>query len=199
MRRNALTIAYAQVRHWLLKEDCYSQQSPFIFSVYQGALDCLKKEKPLSKAEKVAFLVAYFCQITPAQQVLELGSGNEAVTILLNQGTKGICHRLPKSESPESSNEPFSVLMNDHQALDFVFIHSLVSDAYLLELTSLLLPHMQAEGILVLAGIHEGEEMNTSWKRIQADERIRVTLDFFDFGVAFLSYSGPKKALYLSY
>lgn len=199
MRRNALDIAYAQVKHWLLKEDRYSQQSPFIFSVYQGALDCLKKEKPLNKAEKVALLVAYFCQITTAQEVLELGNGNEAATKLLNQATKGVWRRLLKSESSESSDETFSVLLNDLQALDFVFIHSLVSDAYLLELTSLLLPQMHAEGILVLAGIHEREEMNKCWKRIQADERIRLTLDFFDFGVAFLSYSGPKTALYLSY
>ena len=199
MRRNALDIAYAQVKHWLLKEDRYSQQSPFIFSVYQGALDCLKKEKPLSKAEKVALLVAYFCQITKAHQVLELGSGNEAMTKLLNQATKGVWHRLLKPESTESSNETFSELMKDLQTLDFVFIHSLVSNSYLPELTSILLPQMHAEGVLVLAGIHEREEMNRCWKRIQADERIRLTLDFFDFGVAFLSYSGPKTALYLSY
>jgi hypothetical protein len=58
---------------------------------------------------------------------------------------------------------------------------------------------MHSEGILVLTGIHKREEMNRCWKKIQADERIRITLDFFDFGVAFLSYSGPKTALYLSY
>lgn len=199
MHRNALDIAYAQMKHWLLKEDRYSQQSPFIFSIYQGALDCLKKEKPLNKAEKVALLVAYFCQITKADQVLELGSGNEVVTKLLSHATKGTSYRIPSSQGKASGEETFSATLKDLQAVDFVFIHPLVSDTCLQELSALLLPQMHSEGILVLTGIHKREEMNRCWKKIQADERIRITLDFFDFGVAFLSYSGPKTALYVSY
>ena len=94
MRRNVLHFAFAYLKHWLLKEDRYSQQSPFIFSVYQGALDLLKKEKPSSKAEKIALLNGYFCQLTPAIQVLELGVGNETITKSLNQVTQGKLRKI---------------------------------------------------------------------------------------------------------
>lgn len=199
MHRNPLKIGYAKVKHWLLQEDQYSQQSPFIFSVYQGALDFLKTEKTVNKTEKFALLVAYFCQITAANQVLELGSGNEVVTKLLSHATKGTSCRIPRSPENASGVDTFSAALKDLQAVDFVFIHRLISDTYLQELTAHLLPQMHSEGILVLTGIHEREEMNRCWKKIQADERIRITFDFFDFGVAFLSYSGPKTALYLAY
>ena len=42
MRRNSFAIASAYFEHWLRKEDLYSQQSPFIFSLFQGALTYLK-------------------------------------------------------------------------------------------------------------------------------------------------------------
>jgi hypothetical protein len=42
MRRNSFSIASAFFEHWLRKEDIYSQQSPFIFSILQGASTYLK-------------------------------------------------------------------------------------------------------------------------------------------------------------
>jgi len=46
MERSAAHIAFAYLRHWLLKEDRYSQQSPFIFSVYQGVLEMKQSQNP---------------------------------------------------------------------------------------------------------------------------------------------------------
>jgi hypothetical protein len=67
------------------------------------------------------------------------------------------------------------------------------------EFFSHVLPRIHPQGILFFEDIHQNKVMNTGWKKIQADTRIRLTLDFFDFGVAFLSYSGPKTNLILSY
>jgi hypothetical protein len=42
MLRNSVGLAFAYFRHWLRKEDLYSQQSPFIFSRYQDLIHYLK-------------------------------------------------------------------------------------------------------------------------------------------------------------
>ena len=199
MGRNSGHIALAYLKHWLLKEDRYSQQSPFIFSVYQGALDLLKKENPSSKAEKIALLLAYFCQITPANQVLEFGIGNERITELLNQVIHGEFFKIPEPESLVQEIGSHLQQIQKQQSFDFILIHSQHSQAFLHEALTLCLPRIQAQGIVVLEGIHHSQGMNACWKKIQADTRIQLTLDFFDFGVAFLSYSGPKTNLNLSY
>jgi hypothetical protein len=199
MGRNASHIAFANLKHWLLKEDSYSQQSPFIFSVYQGALDLLKKENPSSKAEKVALLAAYFCKITAAKQVLELGFGNEKITKFLNQGTPGKLFKIPGPESLAEDTEAALQQIKEQQSFDFVLIHPQHSEVFLQKALSLCLPRIHAQGILVLEGVHHSQGMNACWKKIKADTRIQLTLDFFDFGVAFVSYSGPKTNLKLSY
>ncbi len=200
MRGKKRNTTFAYLKHWLLKEDQYSQQSPFIYSVYQGALDFLKKETPsASKEEKVALLIAYFCQLTDANQVLELGTGNETKTRLLNQVTKGQVYRISEPAALSQGMEVFQQSILELPALDFVLIHSHFSPALMPELEALFLPRMHAQGLLLLEGIHQHKEMNATWQGIQADTRIRLSLDFFDFGVAFLSYSGPKSKLYLSY
>lgn len=199
MGRNTCHIAFAYLKHWLLKEDRYSQQSPFIFSVYQGALELLKEEKPSSKAEKVALLTTYFCKFTPARLVAEMGTGHAPITKFLNQGTCGKLFKIPGSESLAIDKEDALQQIKEQQSLDFVFIHPQNSEDYLQEFLSLLLPRLHAQAILLIEGIHHSHEMYSSWKKVQADTRIQLTLDFFDFGVAFVSYSGPKTNLNLSY
>lgn len=200
MERNAAGyIAFAYLKHWLLKEDRYSQQSPFIFSMYQGALDLLKKEKPPRKWGKLALLTTFFYRQTAANQALELGIGNEIITKSLDQVTQGKLFKIPVSQSlaPETVTSLRQIL--EQQSFDFVLLHPQCSEDYLQEVLNLLLPKMHAQGILMLEGIHYSKGMNACWKKIQADTRILLTFDFFDFGVAFLRYSGPKTNLSLSY
>lgn len=199
MRRNVLHFAFAYLKHWLLKEDRYSQQSPFIFSVYQGALDCLKKEPPSNKEDKVALLVAYFFQLTAGNQALELGIGNETSARYFDQIPNGKVYRIPTTELLIQGIEAITFENLELQPLDFALIHSQFNQSDLQEVFSQVLPRMHPEGVLILEGIHACKVMNAGWKKIQSDTRIQLTLDFFDFGVAFLSYSGPKTNLNLSY
>lgn len=199
MRQSTLHFAFAYVKHWLLKEDRYSQQSPFIFSVYQGVMDCLKKENPFTKKEKIELLYSYFCQLTNAKQVLVLGTGSGTSTRLLNQVTKGKVHCISQQELIAQEIEVFRQSILKLQALDFVLIHPNFSQAILSKQITVCLTRMDAQGLLLVEGIHLNKEMNTCWKEIQLNNRIQLTFDFFDFGVAFLSFSGPKTTLKLSY
>lgn len=199
MKRDTRLMAYAYLKHWLLKEDKYSQQSPFIFSVYQGALDCLKKKYTSSLEEKVALLVTYFCQLTPANQILELGAANETCTGCLNQIASGKVHPLSTQKRFVQEVEAISPALLEFQTIDFILIHSQFIPADLPVALSHLLPQMNPEGILFFEGIHQNKVVNACWKYCQAATGIQLTLDFFDFGVAFLSYSGAKTHLHLAY
>jgi predicted O-methyltransferase YrrM len=249
MLQNSLAIALAYFQHWLKKEDLYSQQSPFIFSLYQGLLAYQKKSQSYSDMElnfaptifstpihhrinnnkafkfsesknqstgwsprkKAAFLCSYFCQTTAAKQVVEVGTGNGTVTRLLGQVTKGNFYTFSESDSFESTaafssnttvssgfpNEKTLASIQALSTIDFVVIHPQFSQDTIREALAICLPRMQSKGILVLGGIHQSEEMKACWKEVQKDDRTKLTLDFFEYGLAFFSYSGTKTHLFL--
>jgi predicted O-methyltransferase YrrM len=251
MRRNSFAIASAYFEHWLRKEDLYSQQSPFIFSLFQGALTYLKstqssppnnfgfsatifstpsrneiKKNPkfsLSESsmhhkvwlprKKAAFLCSYLCQTTAAKQVMEVGTGNGAVTRLLDQVVKGQLHTFSEGFffdygtefSPNTSLiseftlAKFTAVLQDLDALDFLIIHPEFSKERIREVLSQCLPRMQSNGIVALGGIHQSHAMAACWEEIKNDRRTTLTLDFFDYGFAFFDYSGPKINLCLGY
>uniref|UniRef100_UPI004047DA64 hypothetical protein n=1 Tax=Algoriphagus sp. TaxID=1872435 RepID=UPI004047DA64 len=198
MPKNPLFTARSYLKHWLLKMDRYSLQSPYIFSVYQGAIDLIKKESLSDKKTKVNVLIPYFCQLTPANQVGEFGFGNQKASKQLEQITKGEFHRLSETKLILEKNE-FSKPIPPDELLDFVLIHPPFPETLVGDILSSLLTRMQPHGILFFHGIHTSQEMETCWKSLQSATRIRLTLDFFDFGVAFLSYPGPKTNLKLAY
>jgi len=247
MGRNSLAIAFAYFQHWLRKEDLYSQQSPFIFSHYQGLLAHLKNPQPdlpnglefsptifttaghngkpgasdtnskvspttghlWQPRKKGALLCSYFCQTTAAKQVIELGTGTGQVTQLLEQVTKENLYtfsRLDFTTTKHCFSSSTTLMsgctgaklaagMQDLNQLDFVVIHPEFSQETLLESLSFCLPRMKSTGILALGGIHQSNELHAIWKQVQKEDRVRLTLDFFDYGIAFLDYSGPKTHL----
>ena len=241
MPRNSFAIALAFFQHWLQKEDLYSQQSPFIFSRYQDLITYLKSPKLIQSnaadfspsiftnsarkritastkvlwkpRKKAALLCSYFCQITAAKQVIELGTGTGAVTRLLDQVTKGHLYTFSEGDSFDSKDSfssnttvireftvaKFAAVLQDLDTLDFLVIHPEYSQEKIREVLSICLPRMQSTGILALGGIHQSEEMNACWQEIQKEDRVKLTLDFFDYGVLFFDYSGPKTDLQLEY
>ena len=251
MHRNSFAIASAYFEHWLRKEDLYSQQSPFIFSLFQGALTYLKstqssppnhfgfsatifstpsrngikKNKEFSLSEgsmphkvwlprkKAAFLCSYLCQTTAAKQVLEVGTGNGAMTRLLDQVVKGQLHAFSERDFFDSETEfspntklingftlaKFAAVLQDLDALDFLIIHPEFSQEKIREVLSQCLPRMHSKGIVALGGIHQCNAMAGCWEELKNDNNTSLTLDFFDYGFAFFDYSGPKNNLYLGF
>jgi predicted O-methyltransferase YrrM len=102
-------------------------------------------------------LNGYFCQLTPAIQVLELGVGNETITKSLNQVTQGKLLKIQASESLAQAKEAELRQIQEQQSFDFILIHPQSSQKYLQEALSLFLPRMHAQGILVLEGIHHSQ------------------------------------------
>jgi len=163
--------------------------------------------------KKAALLCSYFCQTTAAKQVIELGTGTGAVTRLLDQVTKGHLHTFSEGDSFDSKDSfssnttvireftvaKFAAVLQDLDALDFLVIHPEFSEEMIREILSICLPRMQSTGILALRGIHQSEEMNACWQEVRKEGRVKLTLDFFDYGILFFDYSGPKTDLILGY
>jgi hypothetical protein len=163
--------------------------------------------------KKAALLCSYFCQTTAAKQVFELGSGTGAVTRLLDQITKGQLYTFSEGDSFDSKDSfsskttvireltvaKFAAVLQDLDALDFLVIHPEFSQERIREVLSLCLPRMHSTGILALGGIHQSEEMNACWQEVRKEDRVKLTFDFFDYGVLFFDYSGPKTNLILEY
>ncbi|GMQ29407.1 class I SAM-dependent methyltransferase [Algoriphagus confluentis] len=68
----------AYLRYWLRKEDQYSQQSPFLFKIYQGLVDYLSKN-PLGTPSIEQLRSTFLTNSNPIQ-VLDLGAGSKRVS-----------------------------------------------------------------------------------------------------------------------
>lgn len=249
MVRGTAALAYSYFLHWLKKEDLYSQQSPFIFTRYQGLIKQLALAIPLEEdpanlasssfgrpsfreeqaslhnaegqtnpywkpTRKGITLISYFCGLTPSRQVLEIGTGNGALTRKLEQVTIGTLYSLEedqglweKAQSRGSHRtnyllgnvqEQLSAILHDLDRLDFFLINSLFSKEEMREVFERCKPKIHSESILALAHIHRSKGMEQTWAEIQADPSVGLTMDFFDFGLVWFAYPGPKTHLILS-
>ena len=248
MLRGTAALAYSYFLYWLKKEDLYSQQSPFVFTLYQGLVQQLaakpylkedpsdlassyfsapyypQKEANHSSEEKQCIpyfkptqkgiaLLAYFCSQTPGQQVLEIGTGNGAVTRGLEGLPLGKLHSLEEDQdlwkkaqakgNPATNylwgkaEERLPELLEGLGQLDFLFVNTLHTKSALLKVIDLCKPKLHAESILAFANIHRSTEMEQAWREIQEDPSVRLSLDFFDYGLVWFDYPGPKTHLIL--
>ena len=163
--------------------------------------------------KKAALICSYFCQTTAAKQVIELGTGTGVVTRLLDQVTKGHLYTFSEGGSsdakdvlsshttiiPEVTLAKFKAVLQNSDALDFLVIHPEFAQTWIREVISTCLPRMQSTGILAIGGIHQSEEMNACWKEVCKKDSVKLSLDFFDYGLLFFDFSGPKTHLILGY
>lgn len=243
MFRGTASLAYSYLLHWLKQEDLYSQQSPFVYQCYLGLVKQLAstlvvQEDPANLAscrfslptffatsnthttpywkptQKGITLLAYFCNQTPAQQVLEIGTGNGAITRALEklplkklysiEENPGYWNQAQEKGSNTTSYllgnvlEKLPVLLEKVAQLDFILINPLFSKSELRLIFESCKPKVHAGSILALAHIHRSTEMENAWKEIQEDPRVALTLDFFEYGIVWFAYPGPKTHLILS-
>jgi hypothetical protein len=164
--------------------------------------------------QKGITLISYFCGQTPAQQVLEIGTGNGVLTRKLEQVTMGTLHSLEEdqglwekaqSKGIPSTNyllgtvqERLPAILQGLNQLDFLLVNSLFSKEVFQEIFEHCKPKIHSESILALAHIHRSKDMEKTWAAIQADPSVQLTIDFFDYGLVWFAYPGPKTHLILS-
>lgn len=246
------------LNYWLRKEDLYSQQSTFVFSVYSKLTRYLKSTtefnsdiedfrkqllrdkrsfaiqdfgagskkvndqfRTVSKvtrystsSAKFATLYQYFCQLTPAEYVLELGTCVGITTRYLSKVTERNLWTIEGSEAlwqiaqanprPEKTefvlgeiSKKLPPIIRQIPKLDFALIDA--NHTYHGTMTSFntCLEKIHPKSIMIIGDIHWSKEMERAWKAIKEDPTVKLTFDFFECGVLFFDYSGPKTHLIL--
>lgn len=260
MTLSGLAFSAASFFHyWLKKEDKYSLQSPFVFSVYEGLIKFLEsrpkgdpeienfrnsllensseitvedlgagsKKVPYSRRQirkitrystsspKYCQLYQYFCQLTRGENVLELGTCTGVSTRYLSKATKGKLWTLEGSKeiqqvaqrSPLPVNTEFVLgnitttlpeLLKGIDPLDFVLIDA--NHTYEGTINSFIQCQnkIHPRGIIAIGDIHWSSEMSRAWQEIKANPKVRLTIDFFECGILFFDYPGPKTDLILA-
>jgi predicted O-methyltransferase YrrM len=251
--------AFSFFEYWLLKEDRYSQHSPFIFTLYGGLENYLKTSKQVNfeaeefrrrlllnheiievndlgagskrvnlqrreirqiakfstSSAKFCGIYQYFCQMTPARQVLELGTGLGISTRYLSRVTRGKLFTIEGAEKiweiaqtePKPPNTEFilgdihhslPLILSTVSHLDFVLIDANHTHEGTLTSFFRCLPHLDSKSILVIGDIHWSRGMEKSWEEIKNHPSVKLTIDFFECGVVFFDYSGAKSHLVLA-
>lgn len=251
-----LFIAY--LNYWLLKEDQYSQHSPFVFSFYRDLLQFLKTNKsgdpqiekfraqllgdqtqiPVldlgagskkvpsphreirkitkysTSSPKYAQIFQFFCALTPAQFVLELGTCMGISARYLAKSTKGILYSFEGSpeiqkvakRGPTSDRINFILgpieqelpkILDSLSTVDFALIDATHTYEATKSYFDLLVKKVHPKSIVIIGDIHWSKGMEKAWGEIRLDSRVRLTLDLFECGVVFFDSPSKKSALIL--
>ncbi|MCH7411411.1 class I SAM-dependent methyltransferase [Belliella sp. DSM 111904] len=174
----------------------------------------LRKTSAITKystsTRKYAQLYQYFCQLTPAQQVLELGTCVGLTTRYLSKVTKGKLFTIEgssalwhKAQSYQThSNTTFllgeiektlPVLLSSIEKLDFALIDATHTYQATLSYIKQIIPYTRHDSILIVADIHWSSSMEKAWEQIKQLPEVSLTLDFYEAGVVFLNPKLPKE------
>ena len=163
---------------------------------------------------KFSALYQYFCQLTKAEYVLELGTCLGISSRYLSKVTKGKLWTIEGSEkiweiaqsSPKPENTSFLLgdikkalpeLLSQVPRFDFILIDANHTYEGTLKSFYRCIPHLHEKSILILGDIHWSVEMEMSWEEIKNHPSVTLTIDFFECGVVFFDYQGPKTHLVL--
>lgn len=191
-----------------------------------GRFDGARKRKIKSIArwagcsEKAGLLLYRLCKHFRPQKILEMGTSLGISTAYLAYSSpQTTIHTLEGcSETAKLAFENFHRLglknIRQHlgefdqslpralaslEGIDLAFIDGNHQYQPTKNYVAQILPHCHSHSILVLHDIHYSPEMEKAWEEIIHDERVKVSLDFFELGVLFFRKGIPKQNFILKY
>jgi hypothetical protein len=164
---------------------------------------------------KFAQLYAFFCGLTPAENVIELGTCVGISTRYLDRQTKGnlfsfegssqiqnVAQREPKPSNTKfilgSIEERLPSLLSTFSAVDFALIDANHTYEGTISSFKALLTKAHSKSIYAIGDIHWSEEMEQAWEEIKSYPEVKLSLDFFECGIIFFDFPGEKTDLILA-
>ena len=169
-----------------------------------------------TSSRKISQLLQYFCSLTPAEQVIELGSCVGLNTKYLARETKGCLAtfegakelaRIASSNLTESNVEIILGNISDTlpeylskiDFVDFAFIDANHTYDSTLNSLKLLLQKVHSGSIIAIGDIHWSSQMQSAWTEIIKLPEVRLTLDFYEVGILFFEFPGKKECFVLDF
>jgi predicted O-methyltransferase YrrM len=164
---------------------------------------------------KFSQIYQFFCSLTPAKHVLELGTCVGINTKYLEKASKGELYTMEGSEAlwrKAQENQPsksthfllgniIEILpkhLSQMDKVDFVLIDATHNYQGTLSYFNTLLPHLHQDSIVIIADIHWSGEMEKAWSEIIDNQAISISIDLYECGVLFFSRDLPKANYILS-
>lgn len=169
-----------------------------------------------TSSRKYAQLYQFFCTLTPADVVLELGTCVGISTRYLSKVTAGKLYtfegskELARISNLKSEFDKLTVIigklsetlpetLDSLEKVDFALIDATHTYSGTLAYFEQILIKMHPKSILVIGDIHWSKEMEKAWEEIKNRSEVRLSLDFYECGVLFLDYPGEKTEYVLSF
>lgn len=174
-----------------------------------------KIAKYSTSGPKFNSLYQYFCKLTPAENVIELGTCLGICTRYLSLATGGKLYtfegsseilRIAKEKFPSENTEfLFGQIQNTLPELltriprvDFALIDANHTYEGTIFAWKNLKSKITQSSIIAIADIHWSAAMQHAWEEIKRSPEVTLSMDFFECGILIFDYSGPKTHLVLA-
>ncbi len=154
-------------------------------------------------------LYQYFCRMTPARQVIELGTCVGINTLYLSRAVKGTLYTFEGSEAlyrkAQEYSKPANIkyiygnikqtlpnLLQHIDQVDFALIDATHTYEATLSYFETILPYIKSSGILAVGDIHWSQEMEAAWKEIRNHPSVSISMDFYECGILLIKEGVPK-------
>ncbi len=75
---------------------------------------------------------------------------------------------------------------------DFIVLHQFKSGIYPL-LLELFVQNIQENSVLVIEGIYSNKKIKSFWEALKTTDKVRVTMDLYDYGIIFCNVKLNKQ------
>ena len=189
-----------------------------------GSLQFSSKERKIAdiaryscSSKKYSLLYQYFCSLTPAKTVVELGTCLGINSCYLAEVTQGHLYTFEGAEELVQIarknmdryektrlilgdiSKTFPIFLRDQQTIDFAFIDANHTYEHTLSYFNQLKEKLHADSVVIIGDIHWSKGMEKAWREISSMEQVRLSLDFFECGVVLFKGSLDKQHYILSY
>lgn len=165
---------------------------------------------------RFAQLYQFFCSLTPAKTILELGTCMGISSRYLSKVTLGKLYtfegakEIARVARPIRGFENINMVVGElSQTLPNTLASSDIVDFALIDATHTyegtlhyfdqILPKTHPKSIIAIGDIHWSKEMEKAWKEIKNRPEVKLSLDFYECGIVFLDYSGEKTEYVLDF
>lgn len=155
-----------------------------------------------TSSRKFAQLYQYFCSLTPAETVIELGTCMGLTSRYLSRISSGTTYTIEGSEEILSVakgigeigniefingkiNEALGPILQKIDKVDFALIDANHTYSGTIDAYQQIRSKIKPTSILAIGDIHWSSEMETAWKEIISYEEVKLSLDFFECGIIF--------------
>ena len=168
-------------------------------------------------SQKYSLLYQYFCSLTPAKTVIELGTCLGLNTCYLAEVCKGtiysfegaeeLVHLVKKNVESYKNiqlivgdiSETLPNFLNHNPKVDFAFIDANHTYKHTIKYFERIMAGVHQDSVIVIGDIHWSRGMNQAWKEIIGSEQVRLSLDFYECGVIFFKEGLEKNHHVLHY